>query len=157
MEEVVAGILKGDFAPAAAAYGGEVPVERLRETWGGRLKELQAQYGPVRSHEVLGTAFEPTRDVTVVRLRFEHGTVERAFVWNRDAPEHLEGISSRGLDPKSRCLPVRGGGFATWNPATGASQPLRFEPVPGNTDGPRGGLRLRFGAGDQAFTAVREE
>jgi hypothetical protein len=150
LDEIVTGFLHGDFTPMAAAYGGEVPVERLREVWTARLREIEAEKGKLKDHEVLGTAAEAERDVTVVRLRFEKGTVERAFVWDKDAPERLRGVSQRGLATQVRCVPVHGGGFASWDPRTGDSRPLRFEP------GAQGGLRLHYGAGEQELTAARE-
>ena len=132
------------------AYGVSVPVEPLKQVWTGRMKELEAEHGPVRGHEVLGTALQQERDVTLVRFRFERGSADRAFAWDKDAKERILGISMRGLDPVIRCVPVRGGGYATWDPRSGESRPLRFERAAD------GRLRLRLGAGDRYVEALRD-
>jgi hypothetical protein len=88
---------------------------------------------------VLGTAFRDGRDVTLVRIGFEHGEVYRAYVWDPDEEETLLGVSGRGLDHILHVLPEEGGSFASWDGRTGESRPVRFEPVAG------GGMRLRIG------------
>jgi CubicO group peptidase (beta-lactamase class C family) len=151
MDRIVPSLLERDFGPLHEAYGNAVPLERLKTIWNERLDRLVREHGAVRGHEILGTASEEERDVTLVRVRFERGTVERAFVWSPGTPEKLLGISVRGIAAIVRCVPVAGGGFATWNLASGASVPVRFD-----KDG-TGRLRILLGTGAEAFGAFRVE
>jgi hypothetical protein len=103
------------------------------------LSAAVEENGSLRGYEVLGTAFRDGRDVTLVRIDFEHGEVYRAYVWDPDEEEKLLGVSVRGLDPILHVLPEEGGTLASWDGRTGESRPVRFEPVAG------GGMRLRIG------------
>ncbi len=62
------------------------------------MSALAERNGSLRGHEVLGTAFRDGREVTLVRIDFEHGEVYRAYVWDPDEEEKLLGVSVRGLD-----------------------------------------------------------
>lgn len=151
METIVTSLLKRNFGPLVEAFGGDVPPERLKAAWTERLDGFEREFGMVRGQEVLGTAFEDERTVTFVRIRFERGAVERTFVWSSGKPEKLLGISQRGVASPSRCVPVRGGGFATWNAPSGASVPVRFD------RNAAGRPRIRIGTGDETFEALRAE
>ena len=149
MDTIVTSVLKRNFGPLHEAYGGEVPLERLTTVWNERLDDFIREHGAIRGHEVLGTAAEDDRDVTLVRIRFERGALERAFVWNPREPEKLLGISVRGVPPLVRCVPVTGGGFATWDVTSGASILVRFD----RDDSGR--PRIHIGTGEESFEALR--
>jgi len=151
METIMTSLLKRNFGPIHKAYGGEVPLERLKAIWNERLDGFEREFGAIRGHEVLGTAAEDERDVTLVRIRFERGALDRLFVWSPVKPEKLLGISQRGNNSPVRCVPVAGGRFATWNAASGASISVRFD-----RDG-SGRRRIRIGTGDETFEALRAE
>lgn len=151
MEAIVSALLSRNFGPLHEAYGGEVPLERLKAVWSERLDGFEREFGAIRGHEVLGTAAEEERDVTLVRVRFGRGAVERAFVWSPKEPERLRGISQRGITSPVRCVPVTGGGFATWDAPSGASVPVRFD-----RDG-AGRPRIRLGTGEVTFEAPRAD
>jgi len=151
MEAIAASLLKGDFAPLVEAYGGEPKPERLKAVWTERLDEMEHGSGKPVGVEVLGTAAEDERLVTLVRFRFERGTAERTFVWSEAKPSRLLGISPRGVASPVRCFPVAGGGFATWDAPAGTSVPVRF-----GRDA-SGRRSVRIGAGGGIFEAARTE
>jgi hypothetical protein len=144
IDRIVSAFLDDDWSPLWEAYGRPSPLEQLASRGRSRLSTAVEENGSLRGHEVLGTAFRDGRDVTLVRIGFEHGEVYRAYVWDPDEEERLLGVSVRGLDPILHVLPEEGGTFASWDGRTGESRPVRFEPVEG------GGMRLRIG-GLEAF------
>jgi hypothetical protein len=139
IDRIVSAYLEGDWSPLWEAYGRPSPLEQLASRGRSRLSAAVEDHGSLRGHEVLGTAFRDGRDVTLVRIDFEHGEVYRAYVWDPDEEEKLLGVSVRGLDPILHVLPEEGGTLASWDGRTGESRPVRFEPVAG------GGMRLRIG------------
>jgi CubicO group peptidase (beta-lactamase class C family) len=139
IDGIVSAYLAGDWSPLWEAYGRSTPLEQLASRGRSRLSETVERNGSLRGHEVLGTAFRDGRDVTLVRIDFEHVEVYRAYVWDPDEEERLLGVSVRGLDHILHVLPEEGGTFASWDSRTGESRPVRFEPVAG------GGMRLQIG------------
>lgn len=140
IDDLVGAYLADDWTPLWEAYGRDMPLELLASRGRGLLRELSERDGSVRGHEVLGTAFRDGRDVTLVRIDFEHGQVYRAYVWDPDRQETLLGVSVRGLDHVLHVIPEEGGAFASWDARTGESRPVRFEAVSPD------GMRLRIGA-----------
>lgn len=149
MGTIMTSLLKRNFGPLHEAYGSEVPLERLTRVWNERLDDFVREHGAIRGYEVLGTAAEDERDVTLIRFRFERGALDRAFVWSPREPEKLLGISIRGIPMPVRCVPVVGGRFATWDVTSGASIPVRFD------RDSAGHLRINIGTGDETFEALR--
>ena len=151
MDRVIAACRAGDFGPLADAYGGEVEVERLKASWRRMVAEAERRFGPLRGHEVLGSARTDEREETVVRLKYEKGAADRTYVWRQADPPRLEGVSERGLKPKLAFLPTSDTEFASWDGGLRPSQPLRFE------KDAAGRSRLRLGgAGTPAVEATRE-
>lgn len=156
IDAIVTAWLAGDLEPMHEAYAGRVSLERLTSRGEETLREWQQARGPLRGHEILGSAMRPGRDVTVVRFTFERGHEDRAYVWDVEADERLLGYSVQGVDARLRFYPVVVGAFASWDRTTGASAPLRFDPAPGTPGAPGTSRRLSLGAGDQAITAQRD-
>jgi CubicO group peptidase (beta-lactamase class C family) len=117
--------LKGDVEALWTAYGGRAPHERLRASYEEAMAEWTSRHGALVGHRVLGTAFRQN-DVTLVRVEFERGHVERLYVWDTEE-EKLLGMSQRGLDPVLHAFPEADGSFASWEARTGTSRPMRFE------------------------------
>lgn len=126
---------QGDFAPLTAAYGGTVPVERLRSSWSERMKGASAELGSLRAHQVLGTARTAEGLETVVRLLFEKGARLSTYVWSLEDAPQLRGRSDRGLEIRPRFLPVNGAAFSfeSWDGGVSPSRPLRIGTANGRT------------------------
>lgn len=148
MDSIVAAYTSGNFEPMFQALGGRAPIERLQRQWQEQLTSWVAEFGPMKGHEIVGTALQSDRDITLVRFVFEHGSADRAYIWSNDDNACLLGYSRRGLSPDMSCVPVRGGGFATWDPVTGTTRPFRI-------DSNSNHAILHFGPQGQAFEATR--
>ncbi len=144
---LVAALVKGDYAPMVEAYDHRVTAELLAKHWNDHLREVEPDHGKLTGYDVVGTAMLREREMTLVRFHFEKADEDRAYVWDKDAEHHLLGVSIRGLAPVVRCVPVAGGGFASWDPRSGDSRPFRFETVAGQPV-------LRVVSGDQTFDAI---
>lgn len=145
LDGIVTAFVGGDFDPIFEAYGTNVSIDRLRNSWTSQLQAWEDEHGALRGHEILGSAMRPQRDVTVVRFQFERGHADRVYVWDMEAQEQLLGYSRRGLDTRLRCLPVGPGVFASWDRMTGESRPLRID-----DDG-----MVTLGTGEQAVRGRR--
>ena len=143
-------LLAGDAAPLHRLYGEgtDVTLERLSAVWKERLAAFAERHGAARGAEVLGTARREDRHFTVVRFRFERGVEDVAFVWQGEPQGRLLGISIGGLEPRLRFRGEAAGGYAAWDPRSGATVPLRVE-------GAGAAARLLIGGGDQAAAASR--
>ena len=98
---------------------------------------------------MLGAAREAERDLTVVRFRFERGTVDRAYVWSRDDQPRLLGVSQRGLDPVLPFVPTGPATFASWDGGQSPSRPLTF------TRDAAGTMRATIEGRNGVLTAMR--
>jgi CubicO group peptidase (beta-lactamase class C family) len=127
-DRIIAGNLKGDFAPLFKAYGGHIPIERLKASWADSFKELEKDHGKFLRYEVLGTARTEERDETVVRFACEKGSVDMTYVWDRDVEGRLLGRSGRGLRVRMRLYPSGERDFFTWDGGVRPPKPVHFEP-----------------------------
>ena len=150
MDKAITAARTADFKPLYEAYGGQAPLELLKNRWLEMVAEAEKENGRLQRHEILGTARTAERDETVVRLIYEKGSAERTYVWSFEEKPRAQGVSRRGLKPGLRFLPVSGTEFASWDGGIRPSKPLRFE------KDAAGRLRLRLGAGGQLAEAVRE-
>ncbi len=150
MDKAMTACRAGDFGPLRAAYGGKVTLDLLKSRWRELVLEREKEWGPLRGHEVLGTARTAERDETVVRLVFEKGTMERTYVWSFDEKPLVRGVSARGLKPRLRFLPVSETEFASWDGGIRPSKPLKFEKQPD------GRIRLRLGTGGLLAEAMKD-
>ncbi len=150
LDEAVPALLAGDAAPLHRLYGAgaDVTLERLSAVWAERLAAFAERRGAARGAEVLGTARREDRHFTVVRFRFARGVEDVAFVWQGEPQGRLLGISIGGLEPRLRFRGEAAGGYAAWDPRSGATVPLRVEGA-----GPA--ARLLIGEGDRAAAATR--
>lgn len=147
LEEAMRAVLAGDAAPLQRLYGDAVTLERLSEVWSERLARFVERHGALQGFEVLGTARRGDRDYTLARVRYQGGAEEVAFVWQAEPEGRLLGISLDGMATELRFRAEAGGGFASWDPASGTSTALR-------TEGSGEDLRLVFG-GDPGVEARR--
>jgi len=150
MDKAMAACRAGDFKPLLATYGGGVTIDFLKSRWRELVLQRETELGSLKGHEVLGRARTAERDETVVRFVYEKGTMERTYVWSFDEKPLVRGLSTRGLKPRLRFLPVSDMKFASWDGGIRPSKPLRFE------KDPSGRLHLRLGAAGLLFEAVRE-
>lgn len=148
MDRIIAANRTGDFGPLVEAYGGRVPVDRIRERWLEITGTIEERNGRILRHEILGTARTTERDETVVRFVCEKGSAERTYVWAADQEASLMGMSMRGLPVRLRFVPEGGTAFASWDGGLRPSKRLRFEQ---DTDGK---MTLKLGAEGPA--AVRK-
>ncbi|HXB55652.1 MAG TPA: serine hydrolase domain-containing protein [Vicinamibacteria bacterium] len=148
IEEVSAAALRGDFEPMSRSRGGDVPSAALAQRYGEWRREQEAGKGPLLECRALGAVFQPERDVTLVRCRFEKGTADRAFVWDATG-ERLQGVSLRGLETRLTLVPVGVDAFMTWDRGFSPSKPVVF----GRT--PDGRQRATLGSGESGVEAVR--
>jgi CubicO group peptidase (beta-lactamase class C family) len=129
-EAFIAGNMKGDFKPLFEAYGGAVPLDRLKAHWA----ELQTMNEKVRGKalrfEVLGSARTAERDETVVRFYCEKGTVDLTYVWDLEKEGRLLGRSARGLVARLRLYPSGKRDFFTWDGGVRPPKKIHFEPGP---------------------------
>jgi CubicO group peptidase (beta-lactamase class C family) len=137
--QIVSGNMKGDFAPLFKAYGGEVPVERLKAGWAESIQTIEQNNGKILSHAVLGAARTQDRDECVFRFICENGQVDMTYVWDMAKEGRLLGRSVRGLRVLMRLYPSGEREFFTWDGGIRPPKIVRFE------DDPSGRLALRLG------------
>ena len=118
-DRIIAGNLEGGFAPLFKAYGGKVPIDRLKASWAESFAALEKDQGRFLRYEILGTARTEERDETVVRLFFEKGPVDLTYVWDLDVEGRLLGRSMRGLRVRMRLYPSGERDFFTWDGGCG--------------------------------------
>jgi hypothetical protein len=145
--QIITGNRKGDFAPLFKAYGGRVPMARLKASWAERTKEIEDGRGRILRHEILGTARTQDRDETVVRFHCEKGSTDRTYVWDLKEEGRLMGMSMRGLAVRLRLYPSGERNLFTWDGGIRPPKLVHFE------TGPGGKLGLRLG--DANDLAVR--
>ena len=138
--QILAGNMKGDFTPLFKAYGGEVPIERLKTGWAESIQMIEQNNGKILSHEVLGAARTQDRDECVVRFTCEKGHADMTYVWDNEKEGRLLGRSVRGLNVRLRLHPSGQREFFTWDGGIRPPKIVRFE------DDPSGRLSLRLGA-----------
>lgn len=131
IDSVVGAYLEGDVGPIFAAYGGRASREDLQRHADELLGQWQSEFGALKGLTVLGTAFAPDRDETLVRIDFERGHVMRTYVWDAREEEKLLGVSVRGAPSEMRVWPDRRGGFRSFDAGSGRSRPLDFRTGPG--------------------------
>jgi CubicO group peptidase (beta-lactamase class C family) len=147
MDQIITGNRKGDFAPLFKAYGGVIPKERLKASWGERTKEIEEGRGRILRHEVLGTATTQDWDETVVRFYCEKGSADKTYVWDLKEEGRLRGMSLRGLSVRLRFYPSGERDFFTWDGGIRPPKLVHFE------TGPDGNLGFRLG--DAKVLAVK--
>ncbi len=140
-ERMLAAGLAGDFQPLHTAYGGTVPIERLRDSFAGRMRDQVERLGPFVRIEVVGTAAaEEGRHRVPVRFVHEKGEVLISYAWAGGEAGKLLGVDRRPFDPALRLFPLGQGRFASWDSVTAASLTARFVPRP------EGAMALELGS-----------
>lgn len=124
---IVAANMKGDFRPLFKAYGGEIPVERLKAGWAQATGELEAEVGKVARYEVLGTARTDERDETVVRFHGEKGALVWTYAWDAESEGRLLGRSVRGLAVRQMLYASGEREFFTWDGGIRPPKSVRIE------------------------------
>jgi hypothetical protein len=137
--QIIEGNMTGDFAPLFKAYGGAVPVERLKAGWAESIQTIEQNNGKILSHEVLGAARTQDRDECVLRFTCEKGHVDMTYVWDIAQEGRLLGRSVRGLKVLMRLYPSGEREFFTWDGGIRPPKIVRFE------RDPSGRLSLRLG------------
>jgi CubicO group peptidase (beta-lactamase class C family) len=115
MDRIVTANRAGDFGPWFEAYGGRVPMERLKTRWPEIVGEIENARGRILRHEVLGSARTLGRDETVVRFHCERGTFDLTYVWDVENEGRLLGMSMRGLGLRLRLYPSGERELFTWD------------------------------------------
>ncbi len=73
---------KGEYALMHAAFGGEMPIERVREQESGMWQRRRGRFGEFRGAEIMGTARSGPGTGVNVRLTFERGAQVVRYVWD---------------------------------------------------------------------------
>jgi CubicO group peptidase (beta-lactamase class C family) len=96
VEDVLKGIMAGDYAALAEAWGEPLEDVRPRASafWGAKKEEL----GEVKGLEVLGTVARPRNLLTYARLDFAGRPVFFTYVWNKEDGRLLELRESESLE-----------------------------------------------------------
>ena len=137
-DQIITGNRAGDFAPLFKAYGGQIPIERLKARWAEVAQAVEEGRGRILRFEVLGTARTQGRDETVVRFHCEKGSVDMTYVWDLKEEGRLLGRSDRGLTVRLRLFPSGERDFFTWDGGIRPPKVVHFE---AGADG-KMGLRL---------------
>jgi CubicO group peptidase (beta-lactamase class C family) len=147
-DEMVSGARRGDFAGLFKAYGGRIPLERLKARWAEAMAEIEESSGRVLRHEVLGTARTEERDESVVRLYGDKGTADFTYVWDLKEEGRLLGRSVRGLKVRLRLYPSGERDFFTWDGGVRPPKKIHIE----DAEGGKLGLTI---VGTKAPTAAK--
>ena len=142
VDALVTAMLRGDYAPLHAAYGGRVPIETLRERGEARLRADADRFGELRAHRTLGTLITHEGSMTFVRFEHERGVHHRRYVWSMDGT--LRGLSGRRQAPP-RFHRTPQGAFVSFEIGTPATR-LVFSDADG-------GVLLRFGPPEASYAA----
>jgi len=148
MERIISANRNGDFSLMFEAYGGRIPVERLKVRWAELTEDIEANRGRILNHDVLGSARTAGREETVVRFHGERGIAYRTYVWAPGEEGRLRGMSIRGLTVRLRLYPSSQRDFFTWDGGIRPPKTVKFEP------GRDGGMRLII-SGKTEQAAVR--
>ncbi len=150
IDGIVSAIMKGDFKPIYDAYGGKATLERIETNWNNAVADWTKEHGTLTGYDIVGTAMLRERDITLVRFNFEKGYADRAYVWSKVEDHKLLGVSGRGIARDVSCMPITGGGFASWDPRSGDSRPFYFEKQ-------NGADVLRIPAGKITYVVKRDQ
>jgi CubicO group peptidase (beta-lactamase class C family) len=103
---------KGDYTVIQEAFGGEMPLENIRqqeeETW----QRWRGRFGEFRSVEIAGTARRGPGIMVHVRVNFASGAPVLRFMWEEG---RLAGIRLLGPLPAATFFPTSATEFATFN------------------------------------------
>jgi CubicO group peptidase (beta-lactamase class C family) len=96
VEEMLKGVLAGDFAALAAAWGDPLEEVKTRASafWEAKKKAL----GEVKELEVLGTVSRPRNLLTYVRLDFAKKSEFFTYIWNKASGRLQEMRESQSLE-----------------------------------------------------------
>ncbi|MCL4524309.1 MAG: hypothetical protein M1451_10435, partial [Acidobacteria bacterium] len=122
-KEAVEASAKGEYALMHAAFGGALPMERVRERESGMWQQRRGRFGEFRGLEILGTARSGPGIGVNVRLNFERGTQMVQFVW---APERLMGLRVLDAMPEVTFYPTSATEFTTFSLRQQAGVKLKF-------------------------------
>jgi hypothetical protein len=103
---------KGEYAAMHAAFGGDLPLERVREQESGMWTRRRGRFGEFRGAEILGTARSGPGIGVNVRLTFERGTQIVRYVWG---PERLLGVRVLDTMPEVAFFPTSATEFTTFS------------------------------------------
>jgi hypothetical protein len=99
---IVEGILRGDYAPLAEAFGG-IPIERIREAEDGLMADRRARLGAATGFEIVGALPSGPGLGVLARFDFERGSAWHTFVWG---PDGIEGVLPAPDPPASDYRPA---------------------------------------------------
>jgi hypothetical protein len=126
-DRLVAGWRSGDLAEMRRLQPADVPLDRMVQGLAGWVADQERMLGTFHDYQVLGAALQETREMVVVRFRFERGSADRAYVWDLGEPFRVLGVSGRGLRTRLALMPIGSGRFATWDGGLTASRQVVFE------------------------------
>jgi hypothetical protein len=114
---------KGEFTLMHAAFGGDLPLERVREQESGMWQRRRGRFGEFRGAEIMGTAQTGPGIGVHVRLTFERGAQIVQFVWG---PDRLMGVRVLDQMPEVAFCPTSATEFTTFSVRQAAAVKLVF-------------------------------
>jgi len=143
-DRLLSGWQRGDLSDLQRDQPADVPLDRMAASLTSWVAARDSALGALQDYHVLGAALQETREMVVVRFRFERGSADRAYVWSMDERPRLLGVSGRGLRASLDLMPIGGDRFATWDGGLTATREVRFQ-----------GGRLTLAAPGGTIAAVR--
>ncbi|HEU0015651.1 MAG TPA: serine hydrolase [Longimicrobium sp.] len=114
---------RGDFAPLHAAFGGQVPLEEVRQAHTRFTDAMEQELGALQGIDVVGSVDAGELVRTLVRYRLERGTRLLRMGWAGGALAGMQPV--RDL-PATTVVPVAPGELAAYDFMTGRTQRLRI-------------------------------
>ncbi len=111
-KEAVEASAMGEYALLKAAFGGDMPVERIREQESGMWQRRRERFGEFRRAAILGTARRGPGIAVHVRMQFERGTQVMRYVWDNG---QLMGVRVLDQIPEVTFFPTSATEFTTFN------------------------------------------
>ena len=103
---------KGEYALMQAAFGGAMPLERVREQESGMWQRRRERFGEFRGAELVGTARRGPGIAVHVRMQFERGTQVMWYVWDNG---QLMGVRVMDAMPEVAFYPTSATEFTTFS------------------------------------------
>jgi len=122
---------RGNFQPIFEAFGGQIPLERVKEMEGGVWRQLRRDYGEFTGVEVLGTSRGGPGARVVLRLNFERGSTLLAHGWQGN---ELAGINMMRQVPGTVFFPVSETEFVRYSLREPRPMTIRFRTTDGKTE-----------------------
>lgn len=118
---IVAAVLGGEYGPLAEAFGGQVPIERIRRNEAGLMEDREKRLGRSTGFEIAGVVPVGPGLGVVARFDFERGAAWNTYVWG---PDGLRGVRPAPDLPPVDYVPVSSTAFESFRLRGPAGPPI---------------------------------